>query len=84
MSFINVGAQIDGRDAPSKRALKITLQDHPERVTFYSTSELGQSFNGDGTSIPPGVTLSVCGPNPYNARKFYASVTTTAKGVRLT
>lgn len=84
MSFINVGAQIDGRDAPSKRALKLTLADHPERVTFYSTSELGAVFDGNGTEIPQGVTLSVCGPNPYNARKFYASVTTTAKGVKLT
>ncbi len=84
MSYINVGAKIDGHDAPSKKALKLTLADHPERVEFYSTSPMGPQFVGTPDKIPAGFTLSVVGPDPFRSRKFYASVTNGPKGVRLT
>lgn len=81
--FINVGALIDGRDAPSKRALKLTLADKPERVTFYTTSELSPRASYTGDQVPDGAKLSVVGPNPYSARRYYATVEVGPKGVKL-
>lgn len=74
MTFVNVGAQIDNRDAPSKRALKIALAEAPERVSFYTTSAFAPTDSFDGEHIPAGVSLTVVGPNPYTSRKFYATV----------
>jgi hypothetical protein len=81
MTFLNVGAQIDNHDAPSKKALKIALAEAPERVSFYTTAGFfdgEQSF--DGEHVPEGVFLQVTGPNPYTKRNFYATVRVATSG----
>lgn len=84
MTTINVGAYIDNRRAPSKAALKRALAATPELVAFDPTSAFGPSgaFNGD--HIPAGAILSVVGPDPYSDRRWYATVSRTPKGIRLT
>ncbi len=83
MSYINVGAKItDGygvtNDCPTKKALKAALASMPDSVQFYGTSPMGpQHFATPATiaSLPQGYTLTVVGPDPYNKRTWYASVT---------
>lgn len=76
--YLNVGAQYnaDKKDIPTKSALKRAIQENPANVFFYDTS----AFSGDrlisGTLdiLEKGIKYSVCGPNPYNSRKWYATV----------
>jgi len=84
MAYENVGAFVDGKRPSSKAALKAALRGAPETVTFDSTSMLVGSRTFTPDTIPAGVILSVVGPDPYTSRKFYASVTSGPKGVRLT
>lgn len=77
MGYVNCGAFIGGRRAPSKKALKEAVRDCPERVTFDSTAFMGpragDTITCDAGDIG-GNTLSVCGPDPYTRRVFYANV----------
>lgn len=82
MSFINVGARDRATNAavPTKAALKRALSQDSESVVFYSTSDMGAQHQGTVASLAPTDTLSVCGPNPYSNRRWYASVTRSADG----
>jgi len=84
MAYENVGAFVAGRRPASKAALKAALKDAPGTVTFDSTSAFGGGQTYTPDTIPAGVTLSVCGPDPYRSRKFYASVAIGPKGVKIT
>lgn len=85
MTYVNVGAlSRDGVRYPSKKALREALKADPSEVIFDPTSILGpitESICGD--SIPQGVKLSVCGPDPYESRKWFATAEWTAAGPRL-
>jgi hypothetical protein len=80
MSYINVGARVNGARPASKKALREALKDNPGSVTFDGTSPFGEQFSGTVRSIPADATLSVVGPDPYTSRKWYASVTRDAAG----
>jgi len=85
MSGIGVGATIDGRDPKSKTELREALRDRPAAVEFYSTALVGEHVNKrfTGETLPEDVRLDVTGPNPYNARHWWANVElTTSKGLR--
>lgn len=77
MSYINVGAFINGERPKSKKALREALKGAPETVSFDSTSPMGPQFSGAASAIPAEVTLSVAGPDPYTRRNWFASVTRT-------
>ena len=79
MPTINTGAFIDGRRAPSKRAIKIALAVHPERVLFDPTSPFNDPAPIRGDQIPAGVSLTVVGPDPFTKRSFYATVQLNAR-----
>lgn len=77
MQYIQVGAYVNDERCPSKAALKRALKDAPETVKFDCTAAAGPHANRGpikGTEVPKGDTLSVCGPDPYTNRKWYASV----------
>lgn len=78
MSYINVGARIDGERPKSKAALRRALTDHPESVQFDPTADLGprsRSVAIDATvGDIGGNKLSVCGSDPYTTRNWYATV----------
>jgi hypothetical protein len=85
MSFINVGAMNrDGIRYPSKKALKTALTESPSEVVFDRTSAFEEGAdNICGDSLPAGDTLSVCGPDPYSNRRWYANVTLGPRGPKL-
>lgn len=83
MSHINVGAYIDGKRCPTKKALKDALKSAPDTVTFDGTSPMGPQFTGPASAAPEGDTLSVCGPDPYTSRKWFASVKRTGDGYKV-
>lgn len=80
MSYVNCGAYIAGRRAPSKKALKIALADAPDRVAFDPTSMFGSQGIIRGDAVPEGVSLQVVGPDPYAKRSWYATVKIAASG----
>jgi len=84
MSTINVGAFIDGTRAASKKALREALRDNPASVRFDATTAIGPDVGAEftGDALPQDRMLVVVGPNPYNARNWYANVELTGKGVR--
>jgi hypothetical protein len=84
MPFINVGAYVDGRRPKSKKALKEAIRDTPDKVTFDGTSGMGPQFSGGVANIPVGATLAVTGPDPYNARNWYANVSQSGGKVKVT
>lgn len=82
-TYINVGATFDtgNGDGPvrvkTKAALRKALDEAPGDVMFDVTSMLvapGAPKHYRGDEVPDGVTLSVVGPDPYEARVWYASV----------
>jgi hypothetical protein len=79
MSFINAGAKdLDGNRIKSKKALKQALSQDPASVVFDGTSPMGpQHFSRPATvaALPEGYTLTVCGPDPYTKRSWWANVT---------
>lgn len=76
MSYINVGAVVNGNTKPKKGELVKAMKEDPTTVTFYVTGDLGpyggQSFRGD--AVPDGFKLSVVGPDPYRKRDWYSTV----------
>jgi len=76
MSYVNVGAlDISGDlDFPTKSALKELFRTHPELVVLYTTSALEPTKEYKSHELVIGVKYSVTGPNPYNNRKWYATV----------
>jgi hypothetical protein len=89
MSYVNVGAFINGKRCPSKKALREAMIKEPRAVTFDSTAafEAHPDFLVEGVMrgdlVKSGMRLAVVGPDPYNNRKWYATVERTAKGVKV-
>jgi hypothetical protein len=76
MTFINVGAYVNGERPKSKAALRRALA-AGERVTFDVTSPLGPRGGDliDGTPDDVGTDkLQVVGPDPYTTRNWYGTV----------
>lgn len=76
MSFIQGGI----RNATTKKALKEAVQADPSRVQFYCTGLGGEQFNGAVSEVPADTKLTVVGPDPYNARNWYATIERDASG----
>lgn len=75
--FVNVGARWtkDHSDIPTKKALKDAFAEDGRKVNLYGTS-IHEKEKTDilGDELEMGTKYSVVGPNPYNARKWYATV----------
>jgi hypothetical protein len=85
MSYINVGAFTrNGQRVPSKKALKELLKADPSDVLFDPTSLFGDQavICGDDLSAN-GAKLTVCGPDPYLRRSWFATVERTEKGINV-
>lgn len=74
-SWVNVGVsnRSDGRDFPTKKALKDAIAANPDNVVMYGTSDYSP-FTGSADDSVIGVKYSVTGPNPYTNRKWFATV----------
>ena len=72
MSYVNGGIVA----ATTKKALIESVKDNPESLFFYATSQLGPQFTGPVSTLPKdGKILTVAGPNPYDAPKWWANIT---------
>lgn len=74
--YVNVGASLrpDNTDFPTKTALKRWIKDEPVLVVLYETTMGKEDNRISCDSLDIGVKYSVTGPNPYNSRKWYATV----------
>jgi hypothetical protein len=70
----------DGNDIPSKTKLKQYMKDTPGLVVFYDTSAFSPEMEKTGQTLTEGKKYAVVGPNPYNSRKWYATVIRTVDG----
>jgi hypothetical protein len=85
MSYINVGAYVNGKRPASKKAVREAFAADPNSVEFDKTAGLFDgygSFQGiaDLDALPAGTTLVLVGPDPERNRKFYGNVVKTSKG----
>lgn len=82
--YVNVGAKSksDGSAFKTKKALKEAIAANPDDVVIYGTSGFSP-FTGSADNLEEGVKYSVCGPNPYTDRKWYATVEKTPKGIKV-
>lgn len=72
-SYINTGAYVNGIRPKSKKALREAMAADPSTVSFDRTA-IG--FDGSGYQAPAeGISIQVTGPDPYNDRRWYATVT---------
>jgi hypothetical protein len=83
VSYLNVGATHAGYRVSTKKLLREYLKANPTSVTFDPTSMFDDQSDFDGSHIPAGRILTVVGPDPHKNRKWYATVTQTAKGLRV-
>lgn len=77
MSFVNVGALINGQNAASKKALREALTNAPASVTLYATSMFeSEQIKGDELAerLVDGDKLTAVGPDPYHDRRWYAQI----------
>jgi hypothetical protein len=68
----------------TKKALKEAVKADPSEVVFYPTAAewFGEATRWEGrvSEVPEGVSLSVCGPDPYTSRRWYAQVSRSKDG----
>lgn len=78
MGYVNVGAMklADRSWVPTKEALKALLADEPGEVVFDNTAfGVGpgkRQYRAD--KLDPQYVYQVCGPDPYQTRRWYATV----------
>lgn len=77
MSFISVGAFLNGERLKTKKSLKEALASDPTSLTFDGTSGFapkvirGEELDG---VLGRGVKLVVTGPDPYTDRRWHAQI----------
>jgi hypothetical protein len=78
VSWINVGARVNGDRPKTKAGLKRAITANPKLVQFDVTGMVGPrhgSMSIDATAEDIGADkLSVTGPDPYTSRRWYATV----------
>jgi hypothetical protein len=85
MPYINVGAYDTSGEGhvrfKSKKALREAMKESPGTVLFDSTELRGNYVDKviRGDELPSGVHLTVTGPDPYTARKWYADISPAGK-----
>jgi len=75
--YVNVGVRSGITDIKTKKTLKELISENPSGVTFYETSIYGTYHGGEdfnGEDLKDGINYSVCGPNPFTDRRWYATV----------
>lgn len=72
------GLYINGSRPKSKKAVKEAIA-AGGRVSLEATSMFGNEYEGPVSEAPAG-RYDFVGPDPYNSRKFYGSVTVKSDG----
>lgn len=74
--YVNVGVKFvgSGSDIPTKSGLKEEIKKLPTNVQVYSVSPMGEQVDTTADKLQKGIKYSVCGPNPFKSRKWYATI----------
>lgn len=78
MRYINCGVldAVTRERITRKKRLKELAASVPAQLLFDPTSIYDQQCLIRGGSVLPGIILSVCGPDPYTNRRWWAQVRT--------
>lgn len=79
-NYVNHGAIVFGNHRPTKGMLKNAMRTAPETVTLYSTSAFGPNYSTNGAQLDASIIYTIVGPDPYNNRKWYATIKVNANG----
>lgn len=76
MQYINCGAldAVTRERITRKKRLRELAASEPAQLLFDPTSIFDEQGSIRGDSVPPYVTLSVCGPDPYTNQRWWAQV----------
>jgi hypothetical protein len=76
MRYINCGVSdvVSGERIRTKKRLKELAATEPAQLLFDPTSIFDKQGKIRGDAVPTDVSLSVCGPDPYSTRKWWAQV----------
>ncbi len=69
------GIFINGERPRSKKAIREALEINPAFVRAEATSLHGSEYDGPLDQAPEGTMITFVGPDPYNSRKFYGTIT---------
>jgi hypothetical protein len=86
MQYINCGAldAVTRERITRKKRLRELAASEPAQLLFDPTSIFDRQGAIRGDTVPPGGTLSVCGPDPYTNRRWWAQVTLRDGKLRVT
>ena len=71
------GIFIDGRRPKSKKEVREVAKSAPSRIEVEATSAFGNEFGGNLTELPVFASVTFVGPDPYQKRDFYGTVSNT-------
>lgn len=80
----NVSANRSDNLIKTKAELKRLVSADSDNVYFYTTSEMGNQFNGKLSEMHSTMALTVVGPDPYNNRAWYATISKNAETGKVT
>jgi hypothetical protein len=69
------GIFINGRRPKSKKEIKEVISHSPAAVRLEATSLFGDEYDGPVSDAIPGSKFTFVGPDPYNKRNFYGTIT---------
>jgi hypothetical protein len=86
MRYVNCGVldAVTRERITRKKRLRELAPSVPTQLLFDPTSIYDKQGLIRGDSVPPGVTLSVCGPDPYTNRRWWVQVTLKDGKLRVT
>jgi hypothetical protein len=77
------GIFVEGKRPKSKKAIREAVA-AGTYVQAEATSWHGDEYDGPVADMAMNSTIVFCGPNPHNDRRFYGTITRTAKGIKVT
>jgi hypothetical protein len=74
------GILVNGSNPRTKRAVRDAVARDPDKVVLVATSAFGGEHDGPITRMQPGQKEYFVGPDPWQARNWYGSITKRADG----
>jgi hypothetical protein len=74
------GVYVNGKRPKSKQAVKEAVARDPQSVRLEATAIIGQEYDGPAADMPAGLRIAFVGPDPYQERRFYGTLSRKADG----
>jgi hypothetical protein len=75
VSFEQGGADFICKGRKTKKALKDAIKEGPSKVYLSSTSAVVRGWSGYASDLPEDMSFNVVGPDPFQDRSWFATVT---------